>query len=96
MASSSLRSWAPITRESIGSTVAPPAATRFSMSVYDEAVAERLGDLLAAARATGRRAGAMDAIIAVTAVVHDLTVWTQDNDFETLAELLPALRVLRG
>jgi len=66
------------------------------MSVYDEAVAERLGDLLAAARATGRRAGAMDAIIAVTAVVHDLTVWTQDNDFETLAELLPALRVLRG
>lgn len=63
---------------------------------YDEAVAERLGDLLAAARATGRRAGAMDAIIAVTAVVHDLTVWTQDNDFETLAELLPALRVLRG
>ena len=63
---------------------------------YDEAVAERLGDLLAAARTTGRRAGAMDAIIAVTAVVHDLTVWTQDNDFETLAELLPALRVLRG
>ena len=38
----------------------------------------------------------MDAIIAATAVVHDLTVWTQDNDFETLAELLPALRVLRG
>lgn len=62
----------------------------------DEPVAERLAELLAAARASGRRAGAMDAIIAATAVVHDLAVWTQDDDFEVLAELLPALRVHRG
>lgn len=62
----------------------------------DEPVAERLAELLAAARASGRRAGAMDAIIAATAVVHDLAVWTQDDDFEVLAELLPTLRVHRG
>ncbi len=63
---------------------------------YDENVAERLGELLASARASGRRAGAMDAIIAATAVTHDLAVWTQDEDFNVLAELLPALRVHRA
>jgi predicted nucleic acid-binding protein len=63
---------------------------------YEEIVAERLGDLLASARAQGRRAGAMDAIIAATALAHDLIVWTQDDDFEVLAELAPALRVHRG
>jgi predicted nucleic acid-binding protein len=62
---------------------------------YDEAVAERLAALLAAARDEGRRAGAMDAIIAATALAHDLTVWTQDDDFDVLAELAPALRVQR-
>lgn len=63
---------------------------------YDEFVAERLGELLTAARAAGRRAGAMDAIIASTAVVHDLVVWTQDDDFDVLADLLPGLRVHRS
>ncbi len=63
---------------------------------YDEPVAERLGELLAAARSAGRRAGAMDAIIAATALAHDLAVWTQDDDFEVLSELLPGLRVRRG
>jgi predicted nucleic acid-binding protein len=38
----------------------------------------------------------MDAIIAATALAHDLIVWTQDDDFEVLAELAPALRVHRG
>lgn len=63
---------------------------------YDESVAECLAELLATARASGRRAGAMDAIIAATAVVHGLAVWTQDDDFEVLGELLPTLRVHRG
>ena len=63
---------------------------------YDERVAERLGGLLAVARSTGRRAGAMDAIIASTALVHDLTVWTQDDDFDVIVGLLPELRVHRG
>ncbi len=71
-------------------------ARRFLALPYDEPVAERLADLLAAARLHGRRAGAMDAIIAATGLAHDLTVWTQDADFEVLAELSDGLRVHRG
>lgn len=62
---------------------------------YDAVVAERLAELLTAARNQKRRAGAMDAIIAATALAHGLTVWTQDNDFDVLAELEPKLRVHR-
>jgi predicted nucleic acid-binding protein len=71
-------------------------ARAFIALPYDESVAERLAELLSAAREHGRRAGAMDAIIAATALTHDLTIWTQDDDFEVLAELAPALRVDRG
>jgi predicted nucleic acid-binding protein len=71
-------------------------ARRFIALPYDEPVAERLADLLAAARDRQQRAGAMDAIIAATALAHDLTVWTQDDDFAVLAELAPALRVERA
>ncbi len=71
-------------------------ARTFVALPYDEQVAGRLGDLLAAAHAAGRRAGGMDAIIAATALTHDLFVWTQDRDFDVLAELLPALRVHQG
>jgi predicted nucleic acid-binding protein len=71
-------------------------AQRFVALPYDEAVAERLAGLIAAARTRGRRAGAMDAIIAATALVHDLAVWTQDDDFEVLADLAPELRVHRA
>ena len=35
----------------------------------------------------------MDAIIAATALAHDLAIWTQDDDFEVLAQLAPTLRV---
>lgn len=71
-------------------------ARSFVPIVYDELVAERLAELLTAARERRRRAGAMDAIIAATALVHDLAVWTQDDDFEVLEELSPSLRVQRG
>ncbi|MGZ6674393.1 MAG: PIN domain-containing protein [Solirubrobacteraceae bacterium] len=71
-------------------------AQRFIALPYDERVAERLADLLATARDRQRRAGAMDAIIAATALAHDLTVWTQDDDFDVLVELAPALRVERA
>jgi len=71
-------------------------AKRFIALPYDEQVAERLADLLASARTTGRRAGAMDAIIAATALAHGLAVWTQDGDFDVLAELAPSLRIERG
>lgn len=63
---------------------------------YDEAVGVQLAALLAAARDQGRRAGIMDAIIAATALVHDLIVWTQDDDFDVLQELSPRLRVHRS
>jgi predicted nucleic acid-binding protein len=72
------------------------AAHRFVALPYDELVAERLADVLAAARRLRRRAGAMDAIIAATALVHDLEVWTQDDDFDVLAELAPKLKIRRG
>lgn len=72
------------------------SARRFVALPYDEQVADRLADLLAAARASGRRAGAMDAIIAATALTHGLAVWTQDDDFGVLAELTPELRVHRA
>jgi predicted nucleic acid-binding protein len=71
-------------------------ARRFIALPYDERVAERLVDLLVTARERRRRAGAMDAIIAATALAHDLAVWTQDDDFDVLAELAPALRVERA
>jgi predicted nucleic acid-binding protein len=71
-------------------------ARRFIALPYDERVAERLAELLATARVRQRRAGAMDAIIAATALAHDLAVWTQDDDFDVLAELAPALRVERA
>lgn len=71
-------------------------ARTFIALPYDEPVAEQLAALLSAARAAGRRAGAMDAIIAATALAHDLSVWTQDGDFDVLAELEPLLRVHRG
>jgi predicted nucleic acid-binding protein len=71
-------------------------AGKFIALPYDEVVARRLASLLVAARDQRRRAGAMDAILAATALAHDLTVWTQDDDFEVLAELAPELRVQSG
>jgi predicted nucleic acid-binding protein len=71
-------------------------ARSFVALPYDELVAERLAILLSAAREHKRRAGAMDAILAATALVHDLVIWTHDDDFEVLAELAPGLRVHRG
>src|ERR671937_1321529 len=72
-----------------GTTLA--RAQRFVALPYDELVAARLADLLAAVRSHKRRAGAMDAIIAATALVHDLGIWTQDDDFDVFAELDPEL-----
>lgn len=71
-------------------------ARRFVALIYDEPVSEHLAELLARARAQQRRAGAMDAIIAATALAHGLAIWTQDDDFAVLAQLAPDLRVHRG
>ncbi len=71
-------------------------ARKFIALPYDEVVATRLAALLVAARDQGREAGAMDAIVAATALAHGLTVWTQDDDFDVLAQLDPELRVHDG
>jgi hypothetical protein len=70
-------------------------AESFVPLAYDEAVSRHLAALIAAARTAGRRAGAMDAIIAATALSHDLLLLTRDDDFDVLAALEPALRVVR-
>ena len=71
-------------------------ARNFVAIPYDEAVAEELAALVHAVRGRRRRAPAEAAIIAATALVHDLAVWAQDDDFELLAELEPRLEVHRG
>ena len=71
-------------------------ARSFIALPYDEPVADRLAELLAAARSARRRAGAMDAIIAATALAHGLAVWTHDDDFGVLGQLSPELRVHRA
>jgi len=71
-------------------------ARSFIALPFDDYVAEPLAELIAAARERRRRLEAMDAIIAATAIVHDLVVWTQDDDFEVLAELAPELEIARA
>lgn len=71
-------------------------ANAFIPLPFDENVAVVLAEILAAARDQRRRAKAMDAIVAATALAHDLAVWTQDADFDVLAELAPELEVVRG
>ncbi len=61
----------------------------------DESVASRLAELLAQLRAAGRRPKVFDAIIAATALAHELPVYTQDGDYETLAAVHDALQVQR-
>ncbi len=49
----------------------------------DQRVASAYAWLLAAARRSGLRPRANDTWIAATARVHELSVWTQDEDFES-------------
>jgi predicted nucleic acid-binding protein len=89
-----LRAASPALRQLREATLA--RARSFVALPYDERVAYRLAALLARARDGGRRAGAMDAIIAATALAHDLVVWTQDGDFDVLAMLDSELRIHRS
>ena len=57
----------------------------------DVTVARVFGELVAEARRHGRRPKANDTWIAATAVAHDLTVYTQDDDFAAI----PRVRVVR-
>ncbi len=71
-------------------------ARTFVALPYDELVAERVADLAAAALGQSRHARVMESIIAATALVHGLAVWTQDDGFDVLNELEPALRIHKG
>ena len=53
--------------------------------------------LVADCRAAGihRTVRLTDALIAATAVEHGLAVVTQDDDYDTIAEVHPALRVIK-
>lgn len=62
----------------------------FDAFPIDADVARAFAEIVAAARKKGRRAKVVDALIAATAVTHDLPVYSQDADFGTI----PGLRVI--
>ncbi len=57
----------------------------------DERVASAFAALVAELRQDGRRLAVQDAWIAATAIAHDASVCTQDDDFDGV----PGVRVLR-
>jgi predicted nucleic acid-binding protein len=57
----------------------------------DVDVARVFAEVVAEARRQGRRPRIMDTWIAATAIVHDLPVYTQDDDFE----VIPRVRTVR-
>jgi predicted nucleic acid-binding protein len=57
----------------------------------DAAVACVFSEIVADARRQGRRLKIMDTWIAPTAIMHDLPVYTQDDDFRGI----PRARVIR-
>jgi hypothetical protein len=68
-------------------------ARRFVPMAVDEHVADELAALLANLRAAQRRAKAFDCFVAATALAHDLTVVSQDADFQELQAAEPRLSV---
>lgn len=66
-------------------------AREFDPLPVDVRVARTCAELRAAARRSHRRIGPFDALIAATARVHDLALYTQDAGFEGL----PGVEVVR-
>jgi predicted nucleic acid-binding protein len=62
-------------------------ARGFDALPVDKDVARNFAMVVADARRRGRKPKIMDAWIAATAVTHDLPVYTQDADFDDLAEV---------
>ncbi|MEO8323266.1 MAG: PIN domain-containing protein [Actinomycetota bacterium] len=60
---------------------------RFDALPVDKDVARNFAMIVADARRRGRKPKIMDAWIAATAVTHDLPVYTQDVDFDDLADV---------
>lgn len=59
----------------------------FDAVPIDKDVARNFAMIVADARTRGRRPKIMDTWIAATGVTHDLPVYTQDADFDDLAEV---------
>jgi predicted nucleic acid-binding protein len=57
----------------------------------DAEVARQFARIVAALRVDGRRVPILDALVAATAVVEQIPVVTQDNDYE----LIPGVEVIR-
>ena len=68
-------------------------ARRFVPMPVDEHVADELAAVLATLRASQRRAKAFDCFVAATALAHDLTVVSQDTDYQELQAAYPRLSV---
>lgn len=71
-------------------------ARRFRSLAFDEAAAAHLARIVVALRRAERRVNAYDAVIAATAASRGLAVWTQDADYEVIAEVAGDLVVIRG
>jgi predicted nucleic acid-binding protein len=61
------------------------ARATYAALPIDESVASAFAELVATARRDGRRAKVQDTWIAATARVHDVAVYTQDDDFDGLS-----------
>lgn len=59
----------------------------FDALPVDKDVARNFAMIVADARERGRKPKIMDAWVAATAVTHELAVYTQDADFDDLAEV---------
>jgi hypothetical protein len=57
----------------------------------DAEVARQFARIVSALRANGRRAPILDALVAATAIVEQIPVVTQDNDYEAI----PGVEVIR-
>ena len=65
------------------------AKQTFDALPVDRAVAGQYGELVASMRRAGQRPGVADALIAATALAHDLALYTLDEDFRGV----PGLRL---
>jgi predicted nucleic acid-binding protein len=61
------------------------ARATYAALPIDESVASAFAELVATARREGRRPKVQDTWIAATARVHDVAVYTQDDDFDGLS-----------
>ena len=59
----------------------------FEAIPIDDEVARTFASIYAQAKAEGHRPKAMDLWIAATAVQHDLTLFTQDSDFDAIPQI---------